>query len=135
CMHQLHNDGKVTLVNDPTIWYKSYIDYAAANGIVTKTYKDYNATITRREFVSVFYNSLPESEYAAKNSVADNAIPDIKLTDSAAKPIYSFYRAGILIGSDANGTFRPETNIQRSEVAAILTRMFETSARKTITLS
>ncbi|MEG1908263.1 MAG: S-layer homology domain-containing protein [Oscillospiraceae bacterium] len=135
CMHQLHNNGSVTLEKDPVVWYKSYVDYAAANGIVTKTYSNYDAKITRREFISVFYAALPETEYTAKNSVADNSIPDVKLTDSGAKQIYTFYRAGILVGSDAKGNFLPETNIKRSEVAATLTRMFETSARKPITLS
>ena len=34
----------------------------------------------------------------------------------------------------ANGTFMPDSNIKRSEVAAILTRMSDKTARKNITL-
>ena len=100
----------------------------------SRTYPNYNAKITRSEFVKVFYNALPASEYAQINSVADNAIPDVKMSDANAKQIYGFYRAGILIGS-ANGVFNPVQNIKRSEVAAIMTRMFDPTARKTITLS
>lgn len=135
CMHQLYRNGSVTLANDPSIWYKTYLDYATANGIVTKTYKDYDANITRGEYVALFYAALPDTEYAQINTVSDNKIPDVKITDGNATQIYAFYRAGILTGSDLKGTFYPNSNIKRSEVAAILTRMFEKDARKTITLS
>lgn len=137
CMNQLYSTGSVTLVNDttdPKKWYKTYLDYATKNGIVTKTYQDYDANISRSEFVAIFYAALPETEYTQINTVSDNKIPDVKLTAGNAKQIYAFYRAGILIGSE-NGNFYPINNIKRSEVAAILTRMFEKDARKSITLS
>lgn len=134
CMHQLYHSGSVSLVNDPTLWYKSYLDYATTNGIVTKTYANYDLKISRSEFVAVFYAALPSSEYTPKNTVNDNKIPDLKITATNAVQIYTFYRAGILTGSDAYGTFYPNNNIKRSEVAAILTRMFEADARKSITL-
>ncbi|MEA4895755.1 MAG: S-layer homology domain-containing protein [Oscillospiraceae bacterium] len=134
CMNQLYNDGSVTLANDPSLWYKSYLDYATGKGIVTKTYGNYDAAISRSEFVAIFYASLPISEYTQKNSISDNAIPDVTLTSANASPIYSFYRAGILIGSDSSGTFYPDNSIKRSEVAAVLTRMFEKDSRQSITL-
>ena len=134
CMHQLYHNGSVTLVNDATLWYKSYLDYATTNAIVTKTYSSYDLKISRSEFVAIFYAALPSTEYTQKNTVADNKIPDLKLTATNAAQIYTFYRAGILTGSDAYGTFYPNNNIKRSEVAAILTRMFEADARKSITL-
>ena len=135
CMNQLYSAGSVTLANDPTLWYKSYLDYAVKNGIVTKTYNNYNAAISRSEFVAIFYASLPASEYVQKNTISDNAIPDVKLSDSNAAQIYAFFRSGILTGSDAKGTFYPNNNIKRSEVAAVLSRMFEKDSRQSITLS
>ena len=136
CMNQLRETGSVTLQSSGSgsDWYQSYVDYAAKKGITDGTYPDYKAKITRSEFVKIFYNALPASEYEQINSVADNAIPDVKTSDANAKQIYGFYRAGILIGS-ANGVFNPVQNIKRSEVAAIMTRMFDPTARKTITLS
>ena len=92
-----------------------------------------NASITRAEFVHIFHGA--ESTYKAINQVADDAIPDVKSGDAFASDIYEFYRAGILTGSDAKGTFHPASSIKRSEVATILLRMFETSARKSISLS
>ena len=134
-MHQLYHDKKVTLTSGSNVWYSTYMSYALEKGIIES---DLTAVadekITRSDFVKIFYAALPASEYAVINEVADNAIPDVLLSAKSAKEIYAFYRAGILVGSDDEGTFNPESNIVRSEVAAILTRMFDGSARKTITL-
>lgn len=136
CMHQLHHQGSVSLQNhtDPVIWYQTYVDYAAQIGIVSKTYPDYNAAITRSEFVAVFYNALPSAEYPVVNTVGDDKIPDVRLADTNAQQIYAFYRAGLVNGSDASGNFLPTSNIKRSEVATIVTRMFEKDARVSIKL-
>ena len=134
-MHQLYHDKKVTLTAGSSVWYSTYMSYALEKGIIES---DLTAVadekITRSDFVKIFYAALPASEYTVINEVADNAIPDVSLSAKSAKEIYAFYRAGILVGSDHEGTFNPESNIIRSEVAAILTRMFDGSARKTITL-
>lgn len=57
-------------------------------------------------------------------------VPASKEQDAA----YRLYRAGILAGSDRYGTFSPDSNIMRSEAAAILSRTVEPSLRKQITL-
>ena len=139
CMHQLYNDGAVTLTNaePPAPWYASYMDYALQNNIIDADLSGVTDTkITRKEFVYILHSALPESEYGAINNVADDAIPDVKISsDSKYAPrIYEFYRAGILTGSDEIGTFNPESNIKRNEVAAVLTRMLHESARRQITL-
>lgn len=136
-LHQLNETGKVTLKNGAGAWYSTYAAYAVDNGIIEASYLDYtdaqmNAAISRAEFVHIFYGAM--RDYAVLNTVADNAIPDVKTTDRFADEIYTFYCAGILTGSDAKGTFHAESNIKRSEVATILYRMFEPSARKTIKL-
>ncbi len=133
CMHQLYHDGSVTLANGSP-WYSTYVDYALLNDIISGEYADYNAKITRREFVNVFYDALPASEYRVKNTVSNGMIPDVPIQAQYANKIYAFYRAGILVGSDERGTFNPASNIKRSEVAAILTRMFDETARRDINL-
>ena len=135
-LHQLEHLGKVTLRNGSP-WYSSYVEYAVANDIIEKAYQNYtdaqmNAPVTRGEFVHIFHGA--ESAYAAINTVADNSIPDVKMTDKFAAEIYEFYRAGILTGSDAKGTFHSASSIKRSEVSAILVRMFDTASRQSITL-
>lgn len=136
-LHQLQNTGKVTLTNGKTNWYDSYVEYGIANGILDKSYADYtraqmNASATRREFVHIFFPAM--DSYKALNTIADNAIPDVKLGDKCADEIYAFYRAGILTGSDKQGSFNPDSTIVRSEVAAILIRMYDASTRVQFTL-
>ena len=136
--HELDRTGEVSLKNGGANWYDNYVNYAVTNGIIEKDYANYtqaqmNAPVTRGEFVHIFHGA--EEAYKAINTVADNAIPDVKTTDKFALEIYEFYRAGILTGSDAKGTFHSASTIKRSEAAAILLRMFEASARKSITLN
>ena len=136
-LHQLDRTGEVSLKNGGANWYDSYVNYAVVNGIIEKDYANYtdaqmNAPVTRGEFVHIFHGA--EEAYKAINTVADNAIPDVKATDKFAPEIYEFYRAGILTGSDVKGTFHADSTIKRSEAAAILLRMFESAERKSITL-
>ena len=136
-LHQLDRTGEVILKNGGANWYDSYVNYAVVNGIIEKDYANYtdaqmNAPVTRGEFVHIFHGA--EEAYKAINTVADNAIPDVKTTDKFAPEIYEFYRAGILTGSDVKGTFHADSTIKRSEAAAILLRMFESAERKSITL-
>jgi hypothetical protein len=138
CMHQLYADGKVTLTADKDIWYMSYVRYAVSEGVIEgsyagKTTKEYKSAVTRQEFAHIFYGALPESQYAAINSVADNAIPDVKSSSAYGSEIYAFYKAGILTG-DSTGKFNPSSNIKRSEVAAIVARMMDSTLRQSVTL-
>jgi len=139
-LHQMDNDGEVTLKNGSgSTWYSTYVKYAVDNKIIEAKYANYtlaqmNKTATRSEFVHIFFGAM--DNYTTINTVADNAIPDVKLNSTAnAGEIYTFYRAGILTGSDSKGTFNPNSNIKRSEVAAILIRMYDTAQRQSISLS
>ncbi len=138
-LHQMYNTGKVTLENGSPNWYSTYVDYAVANEIIEEKYAGYtkaqmNAAIHRDEFVHIFFGAMPESAYEAINTVAADAIPDVKSGDSYADEIYTFYRAGILTGNDAAGTFYPDSCINRAEMSAILIRMYDFSARHTLNL-
>ena len=61
------------------------------------------------------------------NVVADDAIPDLKLSqdfpDRVYEGVYKLNRAGVVKGSDSKFSSKPNDNIKRSEVAAIITRM------------
>ena len=136
-LHEMLNRGYVTLENGTANWYNTYVDYAVDNGIIEAKYQSYtkaqmDTAVTRGEFVHIFHGAM--DSYKAINDVADNAIPDVKLTDAYADEIYDFYRAGILTGSDGAGTFHSKDSIKRSEVATILVRMFDDSLRENIDL-
>lgn len=131
-LHQKMTNGKVTLANGTDFWYSTYVDYAVDAGILDAAYCNYtyaqmNAAVTREEFVHILFGAI--RTYNEINVIADNSIPDVKSGSKYSNEIYTFYRAGILIGNDAQGTFYPTSSIKRSEVAAILVRMYDTSAR------
>lgn len=140
CMRQLWQTGAVTLVNDVDgPWYASYIDYAFEQGILSEGYPDYDAAIDRAEFVRLFYRALPPSAYGQLNAIPDRAIPDVGPGDRAADEIYAFYRAGILTGyTDTPGygerAFGPEGAITRAEMATIMNRMLDETARVEFTI-
>ena len=115
-------------------WYQSYVDYAIQNGIIAAgAYSTYVPAATRAQFASILAAALPDEALPAINSVA--SLPDVPANATYAAAALKLYNAGILTGSDAAGTFNPESSIQRSEVAAIVTRMADQSQRKTFTLS
>ena len=140
CMHRFYSEGSAIFElgapGEP--WYKCYVDYALEKGIIGREFDDYNAPVVRREFIEVFYNALPETEYNQINSIADGGIPDVPGGDGA-KEIYAFYRAGILVGYGsidgmAAFSFGPDRTITRAEVATIMNRMFEKDARVAFTI-
>ncbi|MBE6726802.1 MAG: S-layer homology domain-containing protein [Ruminococcaceae bacterium] len=131
CMHQKNETGTVSLVNgDP--WYQSYVDYAKMKNIIAKDY-EWSAKATRAGYMAIFAHALPDSSLAKINEVPDGSIPDVPMTRAEAAEIYKLYRAGILQGSDDKFSCKPDDNIKRSEVAAILTRMMFTANRKSFT--
>jgi len=141
CMHQLYREGAVALENaaDGRAWYMSYVDYAKRNAIMDTLPQNYDAAITRADFIRLFYNTMPESEYTRKNLIMDGAIPDIATDAPLAKQVYTFYMAGILTGYPADGThiahaFGANSTITRAEVATIMNRMFTPSARVAFTM-
>jgi len=140
CMHQLYHEGKVSLQNSPTQpWYQSYVDYCVKKGIISGGLDSYGDAITRRQFVEIFHASLPQSDYVAINSIPSGAIGDLSGSGGWVDKVYDFYRAGILTGYTAgNGhnahDFGPYSSITRAEVATILNRMFDHSARVRFTI-
>ena len=140
CMHQLYYDGAVTLKNSDTgPWYRSYADYAVKNRIIYFELADYNATVTRREFVKIFYRALPPGAFNERNDIPDGAIPDVSIYDDGAEQVYAFYRAGILTGYTgtagfAEHAFGADTTVTRAEVATIMNRMFDADARADFTI-
>lgn len=135
-IYSIYVQDNETFRQDGGEWYQVYLDYAYEKGIISRAY--YNCDVTqkasRAQFAEIFSNSLPSEALAAVNDVADGAIPDVKMGDRYAEYIYTLYRAGILAGSDANGTFNPTTYITRAEAAAIVSRMAESDNRISVTL-
>lgn len=135
-------------------WFDPYFDYVFEQGIIDEgTFHLLNGgftdmssgtpqygNITRSNMAYLFASALPDTCYSAiknvtnipydktngKSGYATYCLP-IELCDSA---IYKLYNAGILNGEDAKGTMSIYKYITRSEVASILSRLVNVSARK-----
>lgn len=131
CMNQLYFNGEVTLKQAGKNWYDSYVEYAKRNHIIDKNFDGMmNEDIDRKTYVSIFAKAIPVGlDFPVINDIPDNAIPDVKVGDPYYKDIYDFYRKGIVIGVDKEGSFTPSEKIKRSEIAAILIRLMDKDSR------
>jgi len=127
CMSQVYLHGKVTLTAG-TPWYQPYADYCKINNIIIKDY-DYNKNATRAGYIEIFANALPDSAFEDINNIPDGSILDVKDNAPYTIYVYKMYRAGIMTGADALHNCKPDDNIKRSEVAAIISRMMDESKR------
>ena len=134
-MHQINRTGTIKLTNGTNVWYSTYMTYAVQNGILSRDLSSIaNDPVSRGMLANIFYYALPPTSYAAKNTVANGAIPDVPMSGPYATSIYSFYRAGILTGSDAARNYLPNDTILRCEAAVILNRMTDANARVSFTM-
>lgn len=113
----------------------SGLQYALNTGIITAgQYDDFTAPATRRSFAAIMANALPGEALEGVNIIMDGSIPDVPMSDPGAPGVYRLYRAGVLVGGDAQGTFRPGSPITRGAAAVISARMVNPALRQGITL-
>lgn len=126
----LHDNNPQDYFESGSPWYQPYVDYARESGLPWQ-YSDYNTKITRKEFAHIF-NSIHEINnnilketfgIIEINAVSDGAVPDVPINSEYAADIYKLYRLGIIGGSNSAREFFPDSNIKRSEVAAIICRL------------
>lgn len=134
-LHSIYYTGTADFVQGSP-WYQVYVDYAVENGIIADgRYSDYNAAATRRQFAAILAQALPGSALTAINEIEPGAIPDVAVGSSDYEAVYALYQAGVLTGSDKQGSFLPEATIDRASVAAIVARMALPGQRQSITLT
>ncbi len=134
-LNQIYETGTENF-SEGSPWYQVYLDYAAEKGILSDSRVlvsgRANNPATRAEFAAILANCLPKEELDEINPVVSGSIPDVASNRMYARDIYRLYRAGIIVGNDKKGTFAPDKNITRAEVAAIVTRMVDRKLRMQI---
>lgn len=131
-LHSRYTTGKDAFVQGSP-WYQVYVDYAEDNGILAKNeFADVTVSATRGQMTHIFASALPAEELQAINTVTK--LPDVSTDTQYVEDIFLLYRAGVLTGNDAKGTFTPNATIQRSQAAAIIARMALPELRKTLNL-
>lgn len=120
-LHSIYYTGKASF-RSGSPWYNTYITYALKNGILSARPSDLNAPVTRAVFAELLAKALPAAALSKINTVANGAIPDVSLSDSCGKAVYTLYQAGILGGVTTFGTFSPSATLTRAEAAAASAR-------------
>jgi len=120
-VHSIYGRGQANFAQGE-LWYQIYIDYALANGIITANdFANPGRAATRAEMAYIFSRSLPVSEFPELNNVS--SLPDVDRSAQYGEAIFMLYRAGVLSGNDAQGTFYPNNNMTRAEATGIITKV------------
>lgn len=112
---------------------ESCLAYAGDNGIYC-SFPDVSRKATCSEFAGILSSALPDEALKEINTVEDDSIPNVSISDTFGTAVYRLYRAGVLIGSDTKGTFHPDDTITRGAACAVATRMAIPTLRRSVTL-
>jgi len=130
-VNKIYNGKGAAIENTGSRWYDGAVSYAIAQGIIMgNEFEEYTRPATRAELAYIFARALPESEYGKINDISE--LPDVDDSTKYSQEIFKLYNAGIVTGSDQNLTFKPNANISRAEVSAIITRVVQPANRRVI---
>ena len=132
-LHKCYHTGSMDFAPG-TPWYAPYVGYALENGIIAGAYRNIDAAASRSDFASIIAGAVPDEALTPINRIADGAIPDVFESYSYGQAVYKLYRAGVLTGSDSDGTFFPGRTLTRAEAASIVMRVVDADKRAPVTL-
>lgn len=132
-VHNIYYGGDGEIANTGSNWYEGAVSYAIKNGIIRSTdFIDYSKLATRAQMAYIFASILEIKDMSAINSITK--LPDVMTSTEYSEYIFRMYNAGIIRGSDEQGTFKPSSNITRAETVAILKNLVVLSDRKIVHL-
>ena len=132
-VHQIYREGASTLTNGEP-WYQPYVEYALSAGLIRDgDFFSWSEPITRAGMAYLFSRTLPAEALSPIKQV--DVIPDDgQIPERDRDAVWTLYRAGVLTGNDAFGTFSPDSGITRQEAAAIIARVALPDLRRADTL-
>ena len=106
------------------MWYRNALWYVREHGLLDSQPREtaFEDPASRLDLAEWICSALPPEALAPLSEV--EALPD-----TADWAVLTLYRAGILTGTDAAGTFHGERGLTRAELAAVLARVAEPSLR------
>jgi len=142
----IYKTGKAEFIQGSP-WYQVYYDYVDEHDYYATLQDDPGSYANRDAFAHILGATIPErhysyteyyhvydkSEWPAINEILYSDIKDIDDGRYESDLTLRLYKAGILTGSDANGSFKPNTTITRAEAAAIIERIAFPELRKSFT--
>ncbi len=132
-VHSIYETGYDEIAPENGDWLTPCLAYAEEHGLKADL-TSWSGAITRAEMAVLLGSALPDAALPQINEIPDDALPDVKRSDPYGADVYRLYRAGVLTGGDAAGSFRPNANLSRGAASAVATRLLEPSLRRTVTL-
>lgn len=127
-MKATYDNDVIPKNSDSGKWYDGYVFYAEEKGIFqVSEFSNFETYAKRGEMAYILSRVFPEYEYDGDGNVS--SLPDVKPSTQYSENIFMLYKGGILTGDDEAGTFRPEANITRAEVTAIINRLLNPMLR------
>ena len=121
-------------------WYQPYVRYLKAEKCLGDELDGhYPEAATRAQMAGVLASALSAECYDERNAEAvtvgyasHRRITDVDDYTPYQSDILRLYKWGIVGGVDEDGSFHPNDTLKRSELAALVVRMVEPSARLTL---
>lgn len=117
-------------------WYEPYVSYLRESALFPEDITDVTAAATRAQMAAIFALSLPDEWYDDRNAdiitdlyTAQDFITDVSDVTPYQSQILWMYAQGLLAGMDKVGSFQPDKNVTRAEIATLLTRIVEPETR------
>ncbi|MBQ2690823.1 MAG: S-layer homology domain-containing protein [Clostridia bacterium] len=126
-LHSIYHGGTGEFVQGSP-WYDVYVGYAIERGIIEKgRFADYERPVTREEMAVILSRSVDLDKMGRINDF--DSIPDVPESSGSFEAILALYNSGVLTGSEEDGSFLPDDNIIRAEVAAMIARIVKSDMR------
>ena len=117
-----YDEEEVDFAPTGSNWYDVYVNYCYDNAILEDYIVfDWNQKATRAQMAYLFSRCDTGSYFI--NDVPITDIPDVYDTTPFAYEILDLYNKGIAVGSDENMTYYPDSQVKRSEAAALISRI------------
>ena len=130
-LNHIYNGKELPKAASGAEWYTPFVTAAVKAGIIKNNqFTEYDVPAARKYVAAIMAKALPADFYVKINMFTE--IPDMDKKDPNYSAVLKLYNAGILQGSDDAYNFLPETNITRSEMAAIVNRTADPKNRKRI---
>ena len=139
-LHALERGAAIPTAAAGEAWYQPYVRYLKAEKCLGDELDGhYSEAATRAQTAGVLAPALSAECYDERNAEAvtvgyasHRRITDVNDYTPYQSDILRLYKWGIVGGVDEDGSFHPNDTLKRSELAALVVRMVEPSARLTL---
>ncbi len=139
-LHALERGAATPAAAAGEAWYRPYVRYLKAEKCLGDELDGhYSEAATRAQTAGVLAPALSTECYDERNAEAvtvgyasHRRITDVDDYTPYQSDILRLYKWGIVGGVDEDGSFHPNDTLKRSELAALVVRMVEPSARLTL---